>query len=237
MKVLWFSCGVSSAIVAHLCKGELDEIIYNHVDDQHPDSLRFLRDVERLIGRTITITQSPYKSVESVCRAFSFVNSARGAKCTHILKRRMRKEWEREHKGRHTYYWGYDCDEAARADTIAEAMPNHDHRFPLITHNLVKEDCHGMIASLGIRRPAMYDMGYQNNNCIGCVKGGKGYWNRIRKDFPHVFASRARLERDIGHSCIKGTFLDELDPEAGRNEPMIDMSCGVMCYNALGGQV
>lgn len=30
----------------------------------------------------------------------------------------------------------------------------------------------------------MYDLGYANNNCIGCVKGGIGYWNKIRIDFP-----------------------------------------------------
>ncbi len=37
----------------------------------------------------------------------------------------------------------------------------------------------------------MYDLGYPNNNCIGCVKGGMGYWNKIRKDFPEVFQKRA----------------------------------------------
>ena len=50
----------------------------------------------------------------------------------------------------------------------------------------------------------MYDMGYPNNNCIGCVKGGMGYWNHIRKDFPEVFDSRAKLEReDFGYSTNK----------------------------------
>lgn len=72
-------------------------------------------------------------------------------------------------------------------------------------------------------------MGYSNNNCIGCVKGGKGYWNKIRVDFPEVFASRAKLERDIGHSCIKGTFLDELDPNAGKMSEEIMDDCGIFC--------
>lgn len=31
MNVLWFSAGVSSAMVAYLCKDELDEIIYQHI--------------------------------------------------------------------------------------------------------------------------------------------------------------------------------------------------------------
>ena len=33
-------------------------------------------------------------------------------------------------------------------------------------------------------------MGYNNNNCIGCIKGGMGYWNKIRVDFPEVFEKR-----------------------------------------------
>lgn len=62
----------------------------------------------------------------------------------------------------------------------------------------------------------MYDLGYHNNNCVGCVKGGMGYWNRIRIDFPEVFRKMAELEREIGHSCINGVYLDELAPGRGR---------------------
>ena len=55
------------------------------------------------------------------------------------------------------------------------------------------------------------------------------YWNKIRVDFPEVFAERARQERLIGHSCINGVFLDELDPTAGRIGDEISMDCGIMC--------
>lgn len=78
----------------------------------------------------------------------------------------------------------------------------------------------------------MYDMGYQNNNCVGCVKGGMGYWNKIRVDFPDVFDRMAMLEREIGHSCIKGVFLDELDPGRGRADKEIMPECGIMCQIA-----
>jgi len=74
----------------------------------------------------------------------------------------------------------------------------------------------------------MYDLGYPNNNCIGCVKGGMGYWNKIRIDFPDVFEQRAKEERLIGHSCIKGCFLDELDPNRGRNIEIFP-ECGIAC--------
>ena len=64
---------------------------------------------------------------------------------------------------------------------------------------------------------------------LGCVKGGKGYWNKIRVDFPEVFSARAKMERDINRSCIKGTFLDELPPEAGRMTEEVMDECGIYC--------
>ena len=75
----------------------------------------------------------------------------------------------------------------------------------------------------------MYDLGYRNNNCIGCVKGGMGYWNKIRIDFPEVFKQRAEEERKVGHTCIKGIYLDELPPDAGRIEDEVMEDCSIMC--------
>lgn len=77
----------------------------------------------------------------------------------------------------------------------------------------------GMLWKAGIEIPAMYKMGYNNNNCIGCVKGGMGYWNKIRKDFPKVFDRMAKIEREVGATCLKDQsgkiFLDELSPNRG----------------------
>jgi hypothetical protein len=108
-------------------------------------------------------------------------------------------------------------------------MPQFKHRFPLIERQLTKEDCHGILRELGIKRPMMYELGYRNNNCIGCVKGGMGYWNKIRKDFPKVFQERKRLEREIGASCIKGIYLDELEPHKGRIEEEVMEECSIIC--------
>lgn len=86
-------------------------------------------------------------------------------------------------------------------------------------------------------RPKMYELGYANNNCVGCVKGGMGYWNHIRKDFPEVFESRAKLEREVGHSMLKdkngSVYLDELDPDRGDMNTEIMPDCGIMCYLSM----
>jgi hypothetical protein len=232
LKVSWFSAGVSSFIACYLEKETIDKIMYIHIDDQHEDTMRFLRDCEKALGKKIEILQSPYKSVSRVIQQFRYINGVAGATCTRILKKRVRKEWEYG-KTDLTYVWGYDISERHRAERLQEAFLEHKHLFPLIDRGLTKEDCHGLCSSLGIKRPKMYDMGYRNNNCIGCVKGGMGYWNKIRKDFPEVFAERARLEREIGASCINGVYLDELEPDRGRVDDEVLEECSIFCQMIL----
>lgn len=132
--------------------------------------------------------------------------------------------------------FGYTVEERDRAERLCRAYPEINASFPLIEKNLTKENCIGLVKELGIEVPMMYRLGFNNNNCIGCVKGGAGYWNKIRKHFPDQFERMATIEREVGHSCIKGTFLDDLDPKKGRhiNEPSI--SCDFICQSVLNEQ-
>lgn len=233
--VSWFSAGVSSAVATKLMIDQIDEILYTHIEDQHPDTMRFVRDCEAWFGKPVVILQSPHKSVEGAIMATAaypsgvYVNGPRGASCTRYLKRQVRQQWEYEQAEPLRYVWGMDFQEKSRADRLFETMPEKQHVFPLIERKMSKEQAHEVLAASGIKRPAMYALGYHNNNCVGCVKGGMGYWNKIRQDFPEVFAQRAKMERIANASCINGTFLDELDPERGRHEPPIVGDCGILC--------
>ena len=228
--IAWFSAGVSSFVASYLIKSEIDKIVYCHIDNQHPDSLRFLKDAEKILDKEIEIIQSEYKDIITVIKKFQFINSAYGAKCTDVLKKRVRKDYEQKYKDYDiTQVWGFDIEERHRADRIIESMPEYSHRFPLIERNLSKKDCHELSRRLGLKRPQMYDLGYANNNCVGCVKGGMGYWNKIRIDFPETFKQMAITERVVGHSCIKDCFLDELDPERGNMSAEIFPECSFFC--------
>lgn len=229
MRVAWFSAGCSSFVAAYC--GKPDRVVYIDVANQHPDSMRFLRDAERVLGCEIEIIKSSeYASVDDVIERRRYINGPAGAACTLLLKKRVRQQWERDNlTGDDVYIWGYDVSEKRRAARIVEAQFEAQNEFPIIERGLTKADCHGICAKLGLKRPVMYDMGYTNNNCVGCVKGGMGYWNRIRRDFPDVFERRARQEREIGHSCIKGVFLDELDPCRGNMMTEVMPSCGFAC--------
>lgn len=238
LKVCWISAGVSSFIAGYLEKETIDEFIYIDIEDQHSDSLRFIKDCEKVLGKEITILKSKdYKNVEETVLSFGFFKKIVSgfAPCTNCLKKRVRKEWEQEHSDYDiTYIWGMDCNEKDRAQKLCDTMIEFDHQFPLIDRELTKQDAHGICTQLNVKRPIMYDLGYGNNNCIGCIKGGMGYWNKIRKDFPKVFESRAKLERKVGCTILKeadGTpiYLDELDENRGRMSDEISTECNIFC--------
>jgi len=238
MRIAWFSAGVSSAVACQLCT-DIDRIIYIHIDDQHQDTMRFVKDCAEWLDREIEIIQSPLKSVENACLQRAYINGVAGASCTRMLKKRLRKQYEREEFSSDLeYVWGMDSEEGHRAERLIEYNPGQKHIFPLIEQAISKSEAHGILERAGIKRPAMYDLGYQNNNCIGCVKGGMGYWNKVRVDFPEVFESRSKLERRIGASCINGVFLDELEPTRGRMQKEVMPDCGIFCMatNLSGGE-
>ena len=230
--VCWLSGGGSSFISAYLARDTVNELIFIDIDDQTRDTLRFVNECADYLRLPLTILKSHYGSVKNVVRQFRYINGVAGAKCTDVLKRRPRKEWEREHSEYAlTYIWGFDKRETARAKRIVETNSDQTHLFPLIDNLVNKKRAHGVLSKIGIKRPDMYEMGYPNQNCKGCVKGGMGYWNKIRVDFPDVFESRAKLEREIGATCLKDkngkVWLDELDPLRGNFKMEILPDCGI----------
>jgi hypothetical protein len=105
----------------------------------------------------------------------------------------------------------------------------------LIEEKLTKQDCLDIIQNAGIKPPIIYELGYPNANCIGCVKASSPtYWNHVRKTFPDIFEERAKQSREIGARLVrvKGEriFLDELDPKTkGRPMKKMVIDCGIFC--------
>lgn len=238
--VCWFSCGAASAVATKLAiadnAGRLPlVIVYTGVKREHPDNARFFAECERWFGQEIlTIGNDNYdRDPMQVWKKVKFIVGPKGAPCSRELKRWPRILFEREDDAQ---VFGFTSEEAERAARFKKSNDYMDLRTPLIDRGMNKADCQGVLWAEGIKLPVMYDLGYRNNNCIGCVKGGKGYWNKIRVDFPETFKEMAELEREIGASVIHDeagkVFLDELDPEAGRHEELPDIECGVFCQSA-----
>lgn len=232
----WISAGISSFIAGYLA-GDVDKWIYIDIQDQHEDSIRFIKDCEKAIGKEIEIIKSSeYNTVEQCVRVAGCFRNPYNmfAPCTNWMKKRVRKAWEEQHNEYElTYVWGFDLKEKARAERTVEANQQAKHEFPLIDRELSKEDVHGLFEKLfDFKRPYMYELGYPNNNCVGCVKGGMGYWNKIRVDFPEVFESRKQLEKDIGYTILKECSLEELEPDRGNMNTEVFPDCSIMCYLA-----
>jgi hypothetical protein len=210
------------------------EILYcDTLAYEHPDNLRFLRDVESWTGRPIKILSSEkYSDIYDVFDKTGWLVGPGGARCTTELKKNVRKAYQ---KVDDVHVFGFTAEEGARIERFKQENPELYARFPLFEAGITKAECYTILSDADIELPAMYRLGYKNNNCIGCVKGGMGYWNKIRKDFPEAFARMAAQERRMDVSILRDksgrVFLDELDPERGRMQDEPDIECGVLCVN------
>jgi hypothetical protein len=202
---------------------------------EHPDNRRFMSDVEKWIGKPIKLLKSDkYRDIFDVFDRTGYLVGIAGARCTTELKKNVRKAYQRDDD---LHVFGLTADETKRIDRFEEQNPELECEWILEDEDVTKTDCYRIIQQAGIDLPAMYKLGYNNNNCLGCVKGQQGYWNKIRVDFPETFERMARQERKMNvaiNKTYKGgkrirVFLDELDPAAGRDIPMPDIECGVLC--------
>jgi len=242
--VAWFSAGVTSTIATKMTLEKYGkdnvEIIFFETGSHHADNARFIKECEeKLFFKKIRTEQDKrFTSVVDLIRKLKVINFVTGAECTRTMKKRMRFKLEKKEKFDHQVFgFEYEKKEINRALRFSEQYPETNPIYPLIENKLTKLDCLKMLNDYGIAIPAMYRLGYKNNNCVGCVKGGMGYWNKIRVDFPLVFDEMAKVEREINRTCLLETingkrvnlFLDTLDPTRGRNETLDLGDCGVLC--------
>ena len=242
--VCHFSCGAASAVAAKLALAEFKPahevaIINAFIKEEHPDNQRFLRDCEKWFDHPVTqLMDLKYgASTDEVWRRAQYIKGQNGASCTRALKARVLDPFRRPGD---IDMLGYTAEEQWRLDGFQERFPDVSVRAPLIERGLTKADCLAMVERAGIELPAMYRLGYEHANCVGCVKGGMGYWNKIRVDFPERFETVAAIEQSIGPTAYlfydkdaKRRFsLRELPPDAGRDEPLPEISCGLFCEAA-----
>lgn len=235
--IAWFSCGATSAIATKIAVDEDPHTVIAYCDTggEHPDNARFLLDCERWYGKLILSLRSKiYSDIWDVFKRTRYLSGVKGARCTAEMKKVPRFDFQ-EPDDLHVF--GFDASERHRAERFVENNPDTRAWFPLLGAGIKKQDCLDKLVAAGIELPAMYKLGYKNNNCIGCVKGQAGYWNKIRQDFPDVFARMAKQEREIGAAICKTerggirkpVYLDELDPAYGRYSSELEIKCGLIC--------
>lgn len=244
--VCQFSCGAASAVATKLALAQYAathdvQIINAFLKEEHEDNRRFANDCEQWFGRPLTVLRDEKygASVIQVFKRRQYMKGPRGAPCSRALKRNVLDAWKQPDD---IMVFGYTVEEADRLDDFRERNPDRPVIAPLIDAGLSKDDCKAMVERAGIELPMMYRMGYENANCIGCVKGGEGYWRAIREDFPEYFEATCLLQDEIGEGSWflryrSGPKKDQRFPlrdlpagEARRNESL--PSCSFFCETA-----
>ena len=242
--VCHFSCGAASAVATKLTLAKYrathEIVIVNaFVVEEHEDNRRFLADAESWFDHPITVLRDKKygASTREVFRRERYIKGPHGAPCTRALKTSLLSPYKQPGS---THVLGFTAEEADRYDDFkSKAGDDLLTESTLIDRGLGKADCLEMVRRAGIELPMMYRLGYNNANCIGCPKGGAGYWNKIRRDFPDNYEEMAQIQDDLGEGSyfLKGAqggkriSLRELPPDKGRHiEPL--PSCGFFCTMA-----
>lgn len=237
-----FSCGAASAVATKLVLGEYprEEIVIFRawIKEEHEDNDRFSADCERWFGHPVTVLRDEKygASVIEVFRRKRYLKGRLGAPCRKALKGDVL-----EAAGLPGDVWvlGYTCEEQDRLDDFLDANNGRKVVCPLIERSLTKADCLAIVERAGIALPAMYLLGYNNNNCRCCVKGGEGYFNRQRIDFPENFVALADVQESIGPGAYlfrnratgERYSLRQLPPDKGRHDEP-EISCSFFCAMA-----
>lgn len=237
----WFSCGAASAVAAKLTLEKYGSgalVVYcDTLASEHPDNRRFFEDVQRWLGREITVIRSAkYASIDEVFERTRYMAGPAGARCTVEMKKVPRLAFQHPND---THVFGYTFEERKRANDFEERNPELAVEWPLVEGFVRKADCLRILKAAGIALPAMYALGYEHNNCLGCVKAtSPGYWNKVRRDLPEVWGRRNKQSRLLGVRLARLTgdvrvFLDEVPLDA--DGPDGDIDCGPVCQMPLPG--
>lgn len=232
--ISWFSCGAASAIATKLTPGSLPT--YCETNAEHEDNARFFVDCERWFGRPITVLHSEkYHDTWHVWEDRRWLAGVDGAKCTVELKVMPRLAFQRP-TDIHVFGYTADANDQERARKLRANYPELKIETPLIDRGITKESCIEMVRRAGIAPPVLYALGFQNNNCLPCVKAtSPDYWALVRQHFPAKFDRMAKLARelDVRLCRIAGErrFIDEIPADWPTTNPIVP-SCDFLCHIA-----
>lgn len=200
--IAWWSGGITSSVACWLSIKEygLDNIRIVFIDTKNEDSdtYRFKLDCEAWYGKNIEVISNPeYAGIKWVWHKFLSLNVATGAICSTELKRKVREDFQKANTfSMQVFGFEYgNKKEKNRADAMLLNYPDSYPIFPLIENKKTKSDCINIVQIAGIKIPNAYLTGLNNNNCIdtGCVQGGIGYWQLIKKiNYPKFYRMAIR---------------------------------------------
>lgn len=215
LRVISYGGGVQSTAMLVLAAtdrlGRVDAALFANVgdDSEHPDSLRYVREVatpwaaerglpvhelrrvkrdgtvETLKGRILDPTK---KSIAAPWRGEN--GSPMTRDCTSNFKVDVLARWLREHgatrQNKAEVLIGISVDEIERANN-GQPRPTENRTYPLLDLRLTRGDCAQIIRDAGLPVP-------RKSSCYFCPFHNLRNWQEMRRDEPELFEEAACLE-------------------------------------------
>lgn len=161
--------------------------VFTDVNGEHPDNYRFLAEVQYALDSRLVKITNDGRTIWDVMIESRFLANTRVDTCSRVLKREAFRDWLSANVDPSdcTIALGIDWTEIHRFERAQPRWAADGYQIAAPLCELPyrgKHEAEAWIASEGIKRPALYDMGFGHANCGGgCVKAGI-------KQFKHLLA-------------------------------------------------
>ena len=186
-----FSGGMGSAVSALIAlEHGLDfNLIFADTLIEDEDLYRFNDDVARACGKEIvhlTDGRTPW----DVYIDKKWIGNTRTAHCSTELKSKPVRAWLDENAAPDDpLVLGMDMSEQDRIERAAKHWAPRPVVSLLNEYRIWRPQYEQILARHGIRKPRLYDQGYDHNNCGGfCCKAGLAQFERLYRNNPERFA-------------------------------------------------
>lgn len=218
--IVGFSGGVTSAWCAGWALRNFPKeqviLLFHDTKAEHGDTYRFIKQMAEKLGVAVT-ERSDGRSLDELFEDNNAMASNRMGFCSRELKVVPGQKLVTELKDagvteiiRVYGFSGQEWQRIQRYSMYAETG-GYSIRFPVKEEGISKQDCADWCTALGVCPSEMY-MWSGHANCVGCVKGGKAYWLKVKEHAPEVFALRKAQEKMYGHQMFSGyVSLEDLE--------------------------
>ena len=190
-------------------------LYFNDTKWEHNDLYRFLDDIKNYLDKDIYFDNDG-RTPEQVFFDEHFLGCNRVPLCSRVLKAERLQKF---YKDGDNLIFGIGIEECHRKQRIIAAYQVVYVKtgkfctveFPLIHNAIPKYEIDKWFSHTGIKRPELYTLGFEHNNCSGgCVRQGKRQWKKLLATLPDVYNEREQLEERFITKFGRGSYLKDI---------------------------
>jgi 3'-phosphoadenosine 5'-phosphosulfate sulfotransferase (PAPS reductase)/FAD synthetase len=202
--IVLFSGGIASwaaskrVVAEHGAKNTI--LLFTDTKTEDPDLYRFIGDAQKNIGAEL-VTLADGRDVWQVFKDVGYMGNSRHDPCSRILKRELADKWikERYSPDECIMYIGITWDEMHRYDRLRVRKIPYIYKAPMCDPPyLTKEQIFQWAEDEGLKRPALYDLGFMHNNCGAfCIRAGQAHFQMLYNTMPDRYREYELAEESV----------------------------------------